>query len=300
MGKFKKSRTASLFCSCKSAFLITKKFTFQKIFRHGSHINGDKWSICPSGSLMERMSHQFFSCTSLTHKKDRAVCCRHFPQNIFCFCNRCGNTYHVIQRISGIMAFLHHLPSKGILTGLLLIKLLEHGKGTYAVFLPHNRHYCKGNIGSKQTDYLLRNRFFLTKDLIKRNIRKNLFPLFPHSKFFRNAGDLTCLFIAYKNISCFVHTDQTFIQAFRQNMHLAFLPAAFSIHQVKAVVIGGHYLSIIHKAFCFRQIFQSQTQSYFYHHSIGTGTVITVDHCFYRRRHKTGFTGSYRNIHRFF
>ena len=75
---------------------------------------------------MERMSHQFFSCTSLTHKKDRAVCCRHFPQNIFCFCNRCGNTYHVIQRISGIMAFLHHLPSKGILTGLLLIKLLGH------------------------------------------------------------------------------------------------------------------------------------------------------------------------------
>ena len=186
------------------------------------------------------------------------------------------------------MAFLHQLSSQGI------------GKGADTVLFSHHRHHCQGNIGSKEADHLLRNCLFLPEHLIKRNIGKYLFPLLSHSQFFRNAGDLTGLFVTDKNLSCFIYTDQTFIQAFRQNMHLAFLPAAFSIHQVKAVVIGGHYLGIIHKAFCFRQIFQSQTQSYFYHHSIGTGTVITVDHCFYRRRHKTGFTGSYRNIHRFF
>ena len=39
------------------------------------------------------------------------------------------------------------------------------------------------------------------------------------------------LFIAYKNISCFIHTDQTFIQAFRQNMH--HLPQENLLHNAR-------------------------------------------------------------------
>ena len=145
-------------------------------------------------------------------------------------------------------------------------------------------------------DHFFRNGFFLTKDLIKRNIGKYFFPLLSHNQLFWNTGDLTGLFITYKNIPCFIYTDQPLGQTFRQNVHLAFLPAAFGIHQVKTVVIGCHHFCIIHETFCFRQVFPAHTQGNLHHHSIRTGPVIAVDHCFYRIWYKTWFSRRYCNI----
>ena len=66
MGKFKKSWATAFFRSCKGSFFITKKLTFQKIFRHGGYIDGHKRAISAAGGQMNCVSKNFLSGSCLS------------------------------------------------------------------------------------------------------------------------------------------------------------------------------------------------------------------------------------------
>ena len=87
MGKFKQSRPAALARAGKRTFLISKKFAFQQVFRHGGHIDCHKGAAAAPGCQMDRMGKQLLAGPCLPNQQYRGFGYRHFLQDLFCFFN---------------------------------------------------------------------------------------------------------------------------------------------------------------------------------------------------------------------
>src|SRR4030042_5442967 len=65
-------------CSGKGTLLITKKFTFQEVFRYGCTVHFNKWTASTVAFLMNLFSHKFFAHTRVTCDQNSRICWSYF------------------------------------------------------------------------------------------------------------------------------------------------------------------------------------------------------------------------------
>ena len=299
VGKFKKPRASPLLRPGEGSLLVAEQLALQEIFRHGRHVDGDKRAAGPPGGAVHGVGQQLLSRPRLPHNQHRALRGRHLQQYFPGAPDAVRLPQHVVYGVFCHVPLLQQLIAQLILPGLHLVKPLHHRKGADALILPQHRHHRYGHIDPQQLGHPGRNLLPAPHGLVKWDVGEHFLRPPPHRQVLLHPGDLTGLAVAGKYLPLLIDAHQPLIQDLHQDVKLALQPPGPGVHQVEAVVAGGHGLEILLELLRLRQPLKPQPHGNLDHHPGCAGAVSDVQHRLHPIRHKPLLVRRHRQLHRF-